>query len=216
MEIEDKAVKEEIQPAATEQTPDYKALLEKAEEDRDNYKDGLLKAKGKLPQDPMSEEDREDLATRVAAKLAPELKTTLVSNNIDSKLDKLTQNPDEKELIRYHFEYSTTGSDVDSRLANAQAIANKDLIAKKAQEVKLVNNKQNTSTSMGSSTESGMPVMKDDFFTPEQLKALEARQALTGIKIDPNKLKENIRRTGGSPGTFTTGAHIIHEGKNYN
>lgn len=216
MEIQEQTVETTVQPAVAEQTLDYKALLEKAEVERDNYKTGLLKAKGKLPQDPMTEEDKEDLATRVAAKLAPDLKSSLVStvakNDIDSKLDKMTANKDEQELIRYHFEYSTAGEDIDSRLQNAYAITNKDLIARKAQEINLAKSKQTTSSSMGSGTESTLPVPKDDFFTPEQLKDLEARQSATGIKIDPNKLKENIKRTGGMPGMFMTGAHVIHGG----
>lgn len=194
----EETVETTTQPAVTEQTPDYKALLEKAEGERDNYKSGLLKAKGKLPQDPMTEEDKEDLATRVAAKLAPELKSSLVStvakNDLDSKLDKLTPNKDEQELIRYHFEYSTAGEDIDSRLANAQAIANKDVIAKKASEITLAQSRRTSSTSMGTSTESGQPAVKDNYFTPEQIKDLEARHSAAGIKLDLNKVKENIER----------------------
>lgn len=186
-----------VQPAVAEQTPDYKALLNKAEEERDNYKKGLLKAKGKIPDEPMSEEDKEDLASRVAAKLAPELKSSLVSTvakeTLDSKLDKLSSNSDERELIRYHFEFSTAGEDIDTRLANAKAIANKDLIDRKASEIQQIRPKVNNSTSMGSSSDSQVK-STDNYFTPDQIKDLEKRYAAAGLKLDLSKVKENIER----------------------
>lgn len=197
MEKEEKAVETEIQPAATEQTPDYKALLDKANEEKENYKKGLLKAKkGEIELD---EEKMDDLASRVAAKITPDLKSSLVStvakNDLDSKLDKLTQNKDEQELIRYHFEFSTAGENIDARLQNAYAIANQDLIKRKAEEIKFAQtHKTTTSTSMGSSTESGVANNKDDYFTPEQLKDLENRAARVGIKFDPKKYKETMER----------------------
>lgn len=207
--------------AAQETQVDYKAALEKAEKEKENYRLAALKAKGKLPEGTidLDEDKMEDLATRVAAKISPDLKSSLVStvakNDLDSKLDKLTANPDEKELIRYHFEYSTAGEDIDARIQNAYAIANKDLIAKKAQEIELAKNRRIGSTSMGSSTESGLPKPQDDMFTPEQLKWLEERASQTGIKINLEDLKRNLRLTNGMPGMFMTGAHVIHEGKNY-
>lgn len=197
MTEEEKAVKTEVQPAATEQTPDYKALLEKANEEKENYKKGLLKAKkGEIELD---EEKMDDLATRVAAKITPDLKSSLVStvakNDLDSKLDKLTTNKDEQELIRYHFEYSTAGEDIDARLQNAYAITNQDLIKRKAQEIQLAQtHKTTTSTSMGSSSESGIQTTKDDYFTPDQIKDLEKRYAAAGLKLDLNKVKENMER----------------------
>lgn len=197
MTEEEKAVETEIQPAATEQTSDYKALLDKANEEKENYKKGLLKAKkGEIELD---EEKMDDLASRVAAKITPDLKSSLIStvakNDLDSKLDKLTQNKDEQELIRYHFEFSTAGENIDARLQNAYAIANQDLIKRKAEEIKFAQtHKTTTSTSMGSSTESGVANNKDDYFTPEQLKDLENRAARVGIKFDPKKYKETMER----------------------
>lgn len=200
METPTPTVETTTQPAVVEQTPDYKALLEKAEKEKDNYRLGLLKAKGKLPEGTIDlDEDRmEDLATRVAAKISPDLKSSLVStvakNDIDAKLDKLTANKDEKELIRYHFEFSTAGEDIDARLNNAYAIANSDLIKRKAEESKLAVNRRVNSTSMGSSTESGLPNVQDSYFTSEQLEDLKSRAAKVGVKFDPNKYKENIER----------------------
>jgi len=135
----------------------------------------------------------------VANKISPDLKSSLVStvakNEIDSKLDKLTTNPDEKELIRYHFEFSTAGEDIDSRLKNAYAIANQDVIAKKAQEMQLATNRRPTiSTSMGSSNESGNYQTKDEYFTPEQIEDLKSRAQRVGIKFDPTKYKETMER----------------------
>lgn len=197
----EQTVETKTQPAVTEQAvPDYKALLEKAESERDNYKTGLLKAKGKLPQDPINldEDKMEDLASRVAAKISPDLKSSLVStvakNDIDSKLDKLTDNADKKELIRYHFEFSTAGEDIDTRLANASAIADKDLIAKKASEISLAQKKRVGSTSMGSSRDLENPNPSDNYFTSEQIKDLEKRYAAAGLKLDLNKVKENMER----------------------
>lgn len=200
MEKDNEAVKETEQSAAVVQEPDYKALLEKAEAEKENYKTGLLKAKGKLPQDPLEldEEKMDDLASRVAAKITPDLKSSLIStvakNDIDSKLEKLTDNKDKQELIRYHFEYSTIGDDIDSRLANAQAIADKDLIAKKATEIQLAKPKVTSSSSMGSSSASGASSAQDDYFTPEQIKDLQKRAAAAGIKFDLNAYKASMER----------------------
>lgn len=221
MEKEQVAVKETEQAAAPAQEIDYKAELEKQKGITENYRLAALKAKGKLPEGTidLDEDKMEDLATRVANKLSPDLKTSLVSitakNDLDTKIANLTSNKDEQELIRYHFEFSTAGEDIDARLQNAYAIANKDLIARKASEVKLATNRQTATISMGSSTESGMPQPKDDFFTKEQLDWLDERSKATGIKLDPKALKENLKRVNGMPGMFMTGAKIIHEGKNY-
>jgi len=221
MDKENAVKNEQAAAPVTESEIDYKAELEKVQSERDNYKVGLLKAKGKLPQDviDLDEDKMEDLATRVASKLSPDLKTSLISitakNELDSKVANLTSNKDEQELIRYHFEFSTAGENIDERLINAQAIANRDRIKRTAEEINLAKPKVNSSMSMGSSSESGMPKPADDFFTPEQLKWLEERAKITGIKLDPTKLKENIKRTGGMPGMFMTGAHTIHQGVNY-
>ena len=186
--------------ATQEPQIDYKALLEKETREKENYRLGLLKAKGKLPETmiDLDEDKMEDLATRVASKLSPDLKSSLVStvakSDVDTKLDKLTANPDEKELIRYHFEFSTAGEDVDERLSNAQAIANKDFIKKKASEISLAQNRRTNSTSMGSSSESGMPKIQDNYYTPEQISDLKARAAKIGIPFDPNKYKETMKR----------------------
>lgn len=211
METEEKAVETKIDPAADQQTPDYKALLEKAEKEKENYRLAALKAKGKLSENTidLDEEKMDDLASRVAAKITPDLKSSLVStvakNDLDSKLTKLTTNPDEQELVRYHFEFSTAGEDIDTRLKNAYAIANQDIIAKKAQEIQLAQNRRTSSTSMGTSTESGMPNVKDNYFTPEQLADLKTREAATGIKHDPEKIKEAIERAKRGEGqTFHT------------
>ncbi len=218
MEEKEQAVKADAQAAALEQSPpiDYKALLEKEKKEKENYRLAALKAKGKLPEDTidLDEDKMEDLATRVANKISPDLKSSLVStvikNDLDTKLEKLTSDKDAQELIRYHFEFSTAGEDVDARLQNAYAIANKDLIAKKASEIQLAQtHRQTVSTSMGSSSESGMPKVSDTYFTPEQIKWIEERQRATGIKLDPKKLKENIGRVGGTPGSFAIGAHTI-------
>lgn len=218
MEDTTKTVEAKIEPAVVQQEPNYKALLEKANEEKENYKKGLLKAKkGEVNLD---EDNMEDLATRVAAKLSPDLKTSLVSitakNDLDTKVANLTSNKDEQELIRYHFEFSTAGEDVDARLQNAYAIANKDRIARKAQEMQVAKTSGiTTSSSMGSSTESTLPKPTDDTFTPEQLKWLEQRASQTGIKIDVKSLKENMRLVGGMPGMFMSAAHTIHKGVNY-
>jgi hypothetical protein len=218
MEKEDKTVEAKTEPAVVQQETqiDYKAQLEKEKEKTENYRLGLLKAKGKLPQDTidLDEDKMEDLATRVASKLQAPVTSSLVStvakNDLDSKLDKLTTNPDEKEAIRYHFEFSTAGEDIDARLQNAYAITNKDKIARKASEIQLAKTRQTSTSSMGSSTESGLPKPGDSDFTPEQLKWLEERSRQTGIKIDLKALKENMKLTGGMPGMFMTQAHTIH------
>jgi len=200
MENEDKTVETKTEPAVVQQDPiDYKTLLEKEKEKTENYRLGLLKAKGKLPQDTidLDEDKMEDLATRVAAKISPDLKSSLVStvakNDLDAKLDKLTPNKDEQELIRYHFEFSTSGEDIDTRIKNAYAIANADLIKRKADEIQQAR-PRTVSSSQGTSSQSNLPASGDNYYTPEQIADLQKRAERIGIKFDASKYKESMER----------------------
>lgn len=128
---------------------DLEAKLAKVSEDRDNYRKGLLAAKGK--------------------------------GGDESEDDKIARIVQEKLL---ETQYSQLLIEKDEIAQNAIK-ENKEL------KVALKNRAQ-----AGASTSSGggqdTTEVKTDFFTPEQLKDMENRSRLTGIKIDPEKVKANL------------------------
>lgn len=86
-----------------------------------------------------SEDESEKMAKKVASILLPQLQSTAEAGSLDVKLDKLAGgNETLKKLIKIKYENNTNPSqDMDSRLEDAFAIANKKVIEKKAKEINL-------------------------------------------------------------------------------
>jgi hypothetical protein len=131
-------------PNAPEGQVDYKAELEKIRQERDNYKEGMLKAKGKLKEKKEEDEDEEDNDEKIN-KLVDEkvnsLKVEFNSVTVDSLIDSISTNPDEKNLIKEHYENSIvkSGSSLDAikrDLENAKLIANRSKIYNENKELK--------------------------------------------------------------------------------
>ncbi len=168
------------------------ALRVKAESDRDNYKTGLLKAKGKLPED--EEEDIDAIIDKKVADKLSAIQTNLIQPTVDGVIASLSKNSDEQKLIKWHYENSIIkhGTDIDSIRAdidNAKMLANKNLIIKKTNERKLAEDAKNviSNISGGKGNEEDVKV---EFFTPEQLNELTERAKV--LNIDPVKF---IQRT---------------------
>lgn len=128
---------------------DLEAKLAKVSEDRDNYRKGLLAAKG-----------RGDTETE------------------DERIARIVQ---DKYLETQEAQLNREKDD----------IAQKAIQENKELKVALRNRGQvgaSASTGGGQNTTE----VKTDFFTPEQLKAMEERSRMTGIPIDPEKVKQNL------------------------
>lgn len=174
------------------------ALLEenaRIARDRDNYRAGLLNAKGKddgvaSHDGGASGDDTDAIAQKVIDKVLPALQRTTSQDTISSVLNELSSDPNEHKLIMYHFDNSVASSGtLRERLENAKLIANKKTILKANKELKvaLQNRSQMGNTSQGASTEDAGQV-QNTFFTPEQLAYFAKR------KLDPEKVKANILR----------------------
>ena len=93
MSTEEKAVETKVEVAAPQQEVDYEAelaevnaKLKKSEEDKENYRKGMLKAKGKLPEEDNLEEDLDE---RIARKVRETILTTQDAELL-AKKDKLS------------------------------------------------------------------------------------------------------------------------------
>lgn len=199
----DKVLDAEPEAEAVDKDPnaaedvDYAAELAEAlqknielQEERDNYKKGLLKAKGKLPEDEPNDKD-DEVGRRVKeelAKVLPAIHATVAADSIDTVLDQISSNADEKKLIKYHFENSVgTNGTIRERLENAKLIANKKKILKTTKELGIALNhrQQFSGTGIGSHTET--PPIKDSVLSPAQIAELKKRPGWDDKKIEAFK-----------------------------
>lgn len=178
----------EVQPAPVvqpEEVVDYKAELEKAQKDRDNYKQGLLDAKDILKGKGVIT-DPEDIAKIVDEKVKEGISQFTLNfskSTVDSTLASLSSSEDERKLIQYHYENSIVKSGLDPQsvrndLENAKLLANKKALFKEAQEMKIaLNHKQGISTTGQGSGHSADPTLKspESFFSKEQIADLKKR-----------------------------------------
>lgn len=219
MADEKKAVKEEEKPAAASQDDSSKkvkasgdepgddidwgaeaaALLDKnkqLENDRDNYRDGMLAAKGKKgksddaaddegePMVPLSEVDK------IVDKKLSQFNTSAASATIDALLASKISDPKQREVVRWHYENSTNGGDIAERIDNAIAIANKKRINKTVSEIELARqNKANRSSGQGGGG-SGESTPADERWSKEQLEHFAERAKAVGIPVE--KYKEQV------------------------
>jgi hypothetical protein len=145
-------------PEGEEDEPevDYAAELEaeraartKAEQERDNYKIGLINAKKKLKGDkPKSddegeeeEEGEEEGLEDAVTKAVDKRLQALTQDTIDETLTELSSDPDEQKLIMFHYENTINKTGYSKRsiradLENAQLLANRKKILKENREVK--------------------------------------------------------------------------------
>lgn len=176
---------------------EYAALMEenaRIARDRDNYRDGLLAAKGKQGDDGSSgQDDSETVAgvvQRELQKIIPTLQSSFASESINSIISELSSDPAEQKLIRHHFENTVTpNGSLRDRLENAKLIANRKSILKSQKEMKVAiqNRSQVTNASQGGGgTPEPTKDKGDGYFSPEQLAHFKRRG------LDPKKVKANI------------------------
>lgn len=201
---ENQEVEKKDQNASADQEGevDYKAELEKVKVERDNYKQGMLNAKDQLKKKGIKKqevegeeddsEDSEDIKAQVAeivdAKLS-DIKKTIDLNSFDSLIGSYSDNPDEQELIRYHFENSVgTVGTLRERIENAQLIANKKKFLKESSEMRRALENKSGISRNATAGGGNQDVEKGtkDFFSPEQIAHFKKR-GFTDAQIEQVK-----------------------------
>ena len=168
--------KSESAEGGQEKEIDYEAELKKLQEERDNYKEGMLTYKSKLKdkQDDENEEEYEEEAKKedIDEKLS-EFKADIVKDNIEAILDSLTSNQAERKLIKWHYDNSIKHSGYDrinirKNLEIAQTIANKQKISIEKEELERSIDLNYSNSGYGSSVNKKI-VNKNRELTPQEL-----------------------------------------------
>lgn len=163
-----KATEEELKqedPKAPEDAGviDYKAQLEKAQAERDNYKTGMLNAKEELKKTKTEDvdtntDDIDDKVSKLVDERFNKLQSSINVSTVESTIDSISSNDDEKALIRDIYENKINHSGVSaaqvrSDLEDAKLIANKSKIINENEELKTsLIAKQTMTISGGSNT----------------------------------------------------------------
>lgn len=227
----DEAVKQDQSAAAGEQEvrvesgasaelevePDWKELLriervrsEKAEEERDNYKQGLLsrKAQVKAQRDAVeTDEEPDKVAEAVQKALAPVL-SSLQGNKIDQILGSIVSDPSKREYVKaiYQTRIQRTGTSDDAirtDLEAALALADSARRAKENEELKRMQDNRTYIPPAGAGGAQDKDVaQKAHKWTPEQEASLEMRARANGIS-DVEKYKDLAWKAAGDGSAFS-------------
>lgn len=220
MEKKDEAVKQDSSAAGSEQgvkvdsgasaemvvEPDYRELLrlerersEKAESERDNYKEGLLSVKrqnkaarveGEVP--PEASEDK--IAQAVQKALEPVM-SALSGTKVDQILATMVTDPSKREYVKalYNTRIQRTGTSEDAirlDLETALTLADAGRKSKEVDELKRMNdNRTYVPPNAGGGAAEKTVTTKSYRWSPEQEAVLEERARANGI-VDVEKYKE--------------------------
>lgn len=146
---------------------DYKAELEKAKREAENYKQGMLKYKSKAKQRLEDDTDYEDIAETVISRVKEEisgLKVDMTHNVIDEELARLSSNEDEKQLILHYYntkiqQRGQTRKEIAEDLLDCKVLANKAKLLSRDEELKHV--LKTRSTTQKTPNFSSQPVKKE-------------------------------------------------------
>lgn len=185
--------------------PDYKAEYEKALKEKQEREEQLKKAEFTIEKLKSSESpavDIEKLKQEIAEGFKKEIdtiKTTVTASIFEDEILRLSSNPDEAKLIRFHYENSIAKSGYDRSsiqkdLNNARTLANKPKTDAKIEEVK---KSFVSGATMGSSGGSGQQPEKrfdDGKYSAQELQWAQTAAQRTGVpvekilaKLDANK-----------------------------
>lgn len=203
-----KADETATQTAVDEETTevDYEAQLaeerklrEAADEARKKAEDKIVELKRKSKQSKVEvdgfEEDIPDISEterleKILAERDEKLRREFARDSLEAELEKITSNPKERELIKYHYENTirTTGVDRGSirrDLERASIIANAPKTKKVLGEIKESLKSKNVAKNTSAGTNQDVDTVEDTKFTPQEL-ALMKR-----FGIDPKTVKKD-------------------------
>lgn len=178
--------------AESEDKTDYKALYEKAEEEKENYKNALTQ-KRQLRNKPEVEEteDEDELSSKVRKIIREEVTPALAATKVDTALESITD-PEKRKLVKFYYENrirQTGTSDVAIKqdIDAALAIVDAPRLRKVSSELTRKNNMQNTPPMSGSNADRGVD-KKNHQFSEAQVKALT--ESARRLGADPQKFIE--------------------------
>lgn len=174
--------------------------------ERDNYKKGLLMDKGKIPNDgtlesikELAREDKQNIASddirEIIRKTVLETASALVQKpTLDAMLLSLSTNPQERDLIKYHYEHSIVKGGLDessvrSDLEKAYAIANSKKLRKTVSEMKVaLDNRSQISNMPSGGSQDTTKEVKNSPWTQDQLAEMKKRG------VNPDKVWQNYQK----------------------
>lgn len=188
---------------------DYEAELKAAlareaitASERDNYKKGLLMKKGKIEDDgtladiqqQAQGEDKIDIQ-EVIRKTILETASTLVQKpTLDAMLKEVSSNPQERDLIKYHYEHSIVRGGLDESsiradIEKAYAIANGKKLRKTVSEMQVaMQNREQISNMPSGGSQDTSKEIKNSPWTAEQLAEFKKRG------VNPDKVWANYQK----------------------
>lgn len=191
-------------PESQEDNTDYKALLEKAIEERDNYKAALTQKRQlrKKPEveEPEEEDDKPLTRKELRKVLSEEIVPAITPNKVDTMLEKLVPNPDKRKLVKFNYEErirqtGTSDEAILNDITEAIDLTESKVNKKKASETARLLNKQEVPPMNGSSSDNTGQESKTHKFSEEQVKALTKRAQ--DLNLDPKayieKAWQNMR-----------------------
>lgn len=202
------STQEVIDEAASAQVePDWKELLRleqeksrKTEEERDNYREGLLSAKRrekiqKREQAAGIEDGEEDKIAKAVREALEPVMSTLQGSKVDQILASTVTDPSKREYVKSLLQNriqrtGTSDEAIRSDIEAALALANASKFAKENEELKRMKDNRTyiPPNAAGGGSEKGIE-KKVHKWTPEQEKSLEDRARANGIQ-DVEKYKE--------------------------
>jgi len=203
-----KADETATQPAVDETTTevDYEAQLaeerklrEQADEARKKAEDKIVELKRKSKQSKVEvegfEEDIPEISEterleKILAERDEKLRREFAKDSLEAELEKITSNPKERELIKYHYENTirTTGVDRGSirrDLERASIIANAPKAKKVLGEIKESLKSKNVAKNTSAGTNQDVDQVVDTKFTPQELAIMQR------FGIDPKTVKKD-------------------------
>jgi hypothetical protein len=191
--------------ASTEETNeiDYEAELTKAKKQlgKAEFTIEELRRQGKKPAEETPGESEltvEELTKQIDSKVEQRLKAfqgEQVRDLVDASLESLTDNPKERELIKFHYENSLnhsgyTRASIKADLENARLLANRSKLLAENRELKEALKSKGSISNSGRGSNQDKIVTEDEpILTPEERTLLKRRADKEGIS-----LKEYIRR----------------------
>lgn len=200
------ATQEGVEGALAPVQIDYEAELKAAlareaivTSERDNYKKGLLMEKGKIPNDGTLPEIKEQARgeqqvdiQEVIRKTVLETASALVQKpTLDAMLREMSSNPQERDLIKYHYEHSIVKGGLDESsvradIEKAYAIANGKKLRKTVSEMQVaMQNRDQISNMPSGGSQETIKEVKNSFWTADQLAEFKKRG------VDPDKVQKN-------------------------
>jgi hypothetical protein len=209
--VETNQVDDTTEPIAAEAESneiDYKAELEAAQKQIAQAEHTIVETKRKLKEatsstaevevDYSTEPTREEIAEQLRAEQQAELdkfKKELTQDTVETEINNLSSNPDERALIRFHYENSIRQSGfsraaIQADLELAKLAANKKRLIKENAELReALKAKNSVGKAAGGSNQDQQVVDDEPKFTPAEMALIKRHAEQAGISV-----KEYIKR----------------------